>query len=207
MIIINNNFYILINYDIGNTVCIIKIYIMKYEFFGEIDTFLSLEGQLNIETDVETEAHFCSTLQIKSNNDAQLASTCKSFVKLFKISKHECGKDFSKYGNKCTEFINYWINDKLSSITKYEDVITPFYNQLQTRYKEFDIHDIFKEKIYYIKQETYKNMNILYKLYKIFDEIKESTIKNDNNIEKFKNNYNKALNQCFRETDDNFYNA
>ncbi|CAI7719072.1 hypothetical protein PVPAM_060007900 [Plasmodium vivax] len=50
-------------------------------------------------------------------------------------------------------------------------------------------------------------MYILYRLYKIFDQIKQGTMKYDKGIEEFKIIYNNALKQCILETDDNFYKA
>ncbi|KMZ88771.1 hypothetical protein PVBG_05863 [Plasmodium vivax Brazil I] len=65
--------------------------------------FLSLESQLNRVENVETQAQFCDRLKIDTYNDALLKSTCKYFVKLFKLSKQQCGNDFSTGGFKCCD--------------------------------------------------------------------------------------------------------
>ncbi|KMZ96110.1 hypothetical protein PVNG_05878 [Plasmodium vivax North Korean] len=172
-----------------------------------MDTFLYLESQLNNENEEEPEAGFCNSLDTKSDNDFQLKRTCKSFVKLFKLLKKQCGNECSTDKSKYFEFMNYWLNYKLRSIAKYDYIKTNFYKELQTKYLDSEAHSILYRKIYDIKVDTYKNMYILYKLYKIIDKIKEGTIEYKTGIVEFKTDYNNAFKQCFLETNDNLYNA
>ncbi|CAI7719071.1 hypothetical protein PVPAM_060007800 [Plasmodium vivax] len=78
----------------------------KYEFLGDMDTFLYLETQLDNENKEEPEAKFCNSLKHKPENKTQLINTCKRFVTLFKLSKNQCDNKFSTDGRKYIEFMN-----------------------------------------------------------------------------------------------------
>ncbi|KMZ95499.1 hypothetical protein PVMG_05806 [Plasmodium vivax Mauritania I] len=98
---------------------------------------------------------------------------CNEFVKLY-VSL----TDLRNYTNddinyvKCSEFLNYWVNFKLSKSMKNEDyTVRHVYNAIETHIMYSDVYDKYINFICDINKDELHKMNILYNLYEKYTDI------------------------------------
>ncbi|SBS99753.1 PIR Superfamily Protein [Plasmodium ovale curtisi] len=171
-----------------------------YDLFEHLGEYLKKETLIDSKEESEKE-NFCNNEEnsaLKSNQAVQL---CKKFVKYFEILNSayddaENSPTFKKY----PEYLNYWLNHKLRSISLPEDDTPKFYQNIQENYKECQTKGKLNDKIYQIKKINFNRMNVLYELYKIYYQLKNnSNLECHNYHEKCKENYNLALNKCYSD--------
>ncbi|CAG9485607.1 unnamed protein product [Plasmodium vivax] len=173
-----------------------------YDIFYDLSAYedykISAEGNY----DSEKKSLFCNSIDIDLHQKAQIIRICRLFVKFFMIL-HDSNKGYGSghISNKYPEFLNYWLNHHLIENSTNEKYHNKLYDCLNSYRSTFDPNNKLKDKIFDI-QKYFKNINILYTLYKNYNDIKE---KRSNDCHSFlvncKEYYNKALEKCFQGGD------
>ncbi|VUZ95024.1 PIR protein [Plasmodium vivax] len=174
---------------------------VDYDFFSEMEDYLVIEDQLDMEKAKEKEEHrpgFCNGLKHESKSITQMISICKDFVKLFNIAKAQYKSKLPSEQIKYHKFLNYWINYNLSVISDFNEIKSAFFKHMKSNSESFDPEYELKDKIKEIDIKYINNMNKLYDLYKHYLDLKTSgeEYQKDTFITGFKEKYNKVLEQC-----------
>ncbi|CAI7718372.1 Plasmodium vivax Vir protein, putative [Plasmodium vivax] len=157
----------------------------NYEFFDKIEDYI--EKVKNAESNPQlsnAQSKFalsnaeskCNAFMESSKShfmDKRTAKPiCEQFVKLYYslTDNNKCIKGVDPDYNKCSKFLNYWINFKLRKSIKNEDsTFCDVYGHLDGQLTNNDIYNI---DLYFIndidKDDLYK-MNILYNLYENYN--------------------------------------
>ncbi|CAG9485725.1 unnamed protein product [Plasmodium vivax] len=183
----------------------------SYDFFSSIETYVKFTNKVDIFTELHNFNEKCEFLsqydnRIKSNN------ICQKFQHFYKLLFVD---EPTQSGNTLItdyEYLNFWLNYQLRSINNNDySIVKEFYNNMVDNDAMFkdttDLHD----KICYIQEDIYKNMDILYTLYNNYFKIyinnktfcgnKEScSVYTEECLEKYK----KGIYQCPKEKKDNF---
>ncbi|VUZ99757.1 PIR protein [Plasmodium vivax] len=105
--------------------------------------------------------------------------------------------------DKYPEFLNYWLKHQLNVNNIHKDHHTYLYDHLKSNYSKFDEEEVLYYKIYDIEY-YFNNINVLYLLYKKYVDIKDQQSKDCKKfLETSQENYNKALDICFQDGNDN----
>ncbi|KNA02256.1 hypothetical protein PVNG_04487 [Plasmodium vivax North Korean] len=129
-------------------------------------------------------------------------------VKLYNHAILEQSYNKNKFNqHKVPEFINYWVNKHLTQAGINDTIKAQFCQNLDSITHNFDKQEVLKDKIYHIKENDVKGMNILFEFYKNFYELaqKEKSYFQEFLLN-FKKNYNDGLFKCFHEGDFKFCN-
>ncbi|SBT75083.1 PIR protein [Plasmodium ovale] len=167
-----------------------------YDVFEYSQEFFQNEEQ--IDENVALNAHFCYTEENDAlNYNIQFRNLCNKFVKLFEKLRTMNQYDSTKY-RKYREYMNYWIAYKLR-VTGLPNSLNPkFYEFLKNKYKECAPGGDLYNKIYQIHDRNFNNMDIIYKLYRIYYDLKAyNNVKCQNFYEKYQENYNLAVDKCY----------
>ncbi|CAI7724030.1 PIR protein [Plasmodium vivax] len=172
-----------------------------YSFFNNFERCYKIECQKDQESFDINLANYCKDSQFPYNNGNQVVNICKNMVKLYNnaiLIQYISQNQFIQYN--IPEFINYWINSGLTQAGINDNMkaqICPILNSIT---RNFDSPGLLKNKIYHIKENDVKGMNILYKLYKNIYEFEQKGKEYFQYfIKNFKDNYNNGLIKCFYE--------
>ncbi|SBS93530.1 PIR Superfamily Protein [Plasmodium ovale curtisi] len=111
-----------------------------------------------------------------SNDDGtpnvDLVSYCKKFKYFFDlISPKRAPENYSHYEN-AYRYLNYWINYLLKKNSSNSSIcVETFYNNLKNYDTSFDKENTLNDKIYDIKNDVLRYMDILYNLYTYYEKI------------------------------------
>ncbi|KMZ89642.1 hypothetical protein PVMG_05927 [Plasmodium vivax Mauritania I] len=150
---------------------------------------------------IAPDANYCEGAQFKYNNGNQVVDICKDMVKLFNNAIFKNVIILNPLTeNKVPEFINYWINSRLTQSGFNDNIKPEIFPKLNSITHHFDGRGLLKGKIYHIKEKEVDGMNILYELYKNIHEFEQKKTEHFKNfLENFMTNYNKGLIKCFYE--------
>ncbi|KNA00217.1 hypothetical protein PVNG_05385 [Plasmodium vivax North Korean] len=125
----------------------------------------------------------------------EIKKVCKKLMKYFFYwSKYKTDSTNTTTNNKIAnyiEYLNYLLNDKLrTNEIPVSDRLKAYADFKNIIAEQTNLNDL-KDKIYYIKEEYYKNMKTMYELYEIFykiKNIKDSTTDEQNKCSDYVNN-------------------
>ncbi|VUZ99487.1 PIR protein [Plasmodium vivax] len=150
----------------------------SYEFFEKIEEFIKKAKSAESTTSLSEDENGCNSFMQSSERyitDKETARTiCKQFIELYESltdlkSKNENDHNYIK----CSKFLNYWVNFKLSENMKNDDdSVRDVYNAIESQITGSDGHDIFLCFIYDINKDDLYRMNILYNLYDKYIKLK-----------------------------------
>ncbi|CAG9483118.1 unnamed protein product [Plasmodium vivax] len=181
----------------------------NYDIFSLSENYLILEAEIKRENGksyVNSDAIFCSSLNHGSENQ-QATEICQDFVKLFTHSKTDYGHKEESEKSKYHIFLNYWLNNELSKIANYKYKKRGFFEHLYKNYKPLGDNVNIKDIIYEEEINYINNMNILYRLYKNYEDLKEGYIPYEKFCKELKENYNAGLIKCFNDGNYGFCGA
>ncbi|KMZ81716.1 hypothetical protein PVIIG_05548 [Plasmodium vivax India VII] len=163
-----------------------------------MEYYIVLESQIDMDRKKNEITPFCNNKNFSSNSRTQLEEICNDFVNLVKYTKTQYSGKSSTEMDKYHQFLNYWINYKLSVISDYNEIKSAFFKHIKSNSQSFDPEYELKYKIKEINIKYINNMNKLYDLYKHYLDLKTSgeEYQKDTFITGFKENYNKVLEQC-----------
>ncbi|KMZ83544.1 hypothetical protein PVBG_00624 [Plasmodium vivax Brazil I] len=146
----------------------------KYEFFEQIDKYIDRASKLDVSDQLEDYDRTCAFLlnegglrKIKSN------FICEKFQYLFHLLSHSSTDDRKiNLTDSDYEFMNFWINHKVRNSDINDSVVAEkFYKDLIINGENTKKDGILKQYIYYIDDNIYEHMEILYILHNNFSKI------------------------------------
>ncbi|VUZ99977.1 PIR protein [Plasmodium vivax] len=172
-----------------------------YSFFDNFESCYKIECEKDEMNYIAPDANYCEGAQFKYNNGNQVVDICKDMVKLFNNAIFKNVIILNPLTeNKVPEFINYWINSRLTQSGFNDNIKPEIFPKLNSITHHFDGRGLLKGKIYHIKEKEVDGMNILYELYKNIHEFEQKKTEHFKNfLENFMTNYNKGLIKCFYE--------
>ncbi|KNA01628.1 hypothetical protein PVNG_05788 [Plasmodium vivax North Korean] len=149
-----------------------------YEFFEKIEEFIKKAKSAESTTSLSEDENGCNSFMQSSERyitDKETARTiCKQFIELYEsLTDLKSKKENDHNYIKCSKFLNYWVNFKLSENMKNDDdSVRDVYNAIESQITGSDGHDIFLCFIYDINKDDLYRMNILYNLYDKYIKLK-----------------------------------
>ncbi|KMZ94656.1 hypothetical protein PVMG_02545 [Plasmodium vivax Mauritania I] len=180
-----------------------------YDIFKDFGSWQTIADQADINYRNKQDSNFCSNIKYNSKNDNQLKYICSMFVILFEVSLWYCSSISKNIKDtKYPELLNYWLNFKLTEEGYKESNISNLFEYIRSNYDTFKARDILNNKIYYMDNHFFYNIHIIYKLYEIYDKLKEDKHSYYNTfLKEIKSQYNYGLEKCFHSGDINFCEA
>ncbi|SCA60309.1 hypothetical protein PVT01_000090700 [Plasmodium vivax] len=177
-----------------------------YSFFDNFESCYKVEGEKDKASILIGDEKYCKGTQFPYDNGNHVEDICLDMVKIYNSAIFNGVIIRSQLTqNKVPEFINYWINSRLTHAGFKDDEKAQICPQFNTITRNFDPQELLKNKIYPIKEKDVKGMNILYEFYKNFYELED---KGNGYLQKFlenfKNSYNNGLIKCFNGADVKF---
>ncbi|KMZ89791.1 hypothetical protein PVMG_06059 [Plasmodium vivax Mauritania I] len=150
----------------------------EYEFFKDIENYLEKFKVAQGAEALSKAERVCNSSKksygsyFKDEETAE--SICKQFIKIYNslLNDLKCISEGDSNYNKCSKFLNYWVNYKLTENMKNERNSVCFvYNILEGQITHSDGYSILLDFIYDINKDDLYKMNILYRLYKNYTEL------------------------------------
>ncbi|CAG9480855.1 unnamed protein product [Plasmodium vivax] len=178
----------------------------EYNVFYDLKTYNDNEKEVEEVEYPNDIASQCETIQnIEQGSKEEIKNICKQLMKYFLYwFKYKNVKNKTNKIDNYIEYFNYLLNDILRTNIKKEsdrpEVCKHFKNIID---EEADLSNL-KDKIYYIKEEYYKNMKTMYELYENFYKIKSAGNNGTDEGDKCKNYVNNCV-MKYREFNDKCY--
>ncbi|CAI7722654.1 PIR protein [Plasmodium vivax] len=183
----------------------------SYDFFSSIKSYVNFTKNVDIYRELHKfneKYNFASQYdnRIQSNNVCQ---KFQHFYNLLSVNEHNETRTLL---NTDYEYLNFWLNYQLRSISNNDySIVIKFYNNMVSKDAIFKDKIELHNKICYIQEDIFKNMDILYTLYnnylKIYDD-KSIICGNKESCkvytEECLKKYKKGLYQCPKERVDSF---
>ncbi|KMZ88698.1 hypothetical protein PVBG_05554 [Plasmodium vivax Brazil I] len=175
--------------------------------FEDFNIFETIEIYIKENYESNVKAAFCESLDYESNTnpDLQLVNTCKRFVTLFDGLIGHCTHNVDELNKKkYPEYMNFWLNYQLFSSAYNKKQKLKFHNELASKYSNFKAESILNNKMFVMDDKYFRNMSIVYKLYKmLYIETERKNTKCDEFLEDFKKLYNEGIKKCYIDGDIN----
>ncbi|KMZ76603.1 hypothetical protein PVIIG_05785 [Plasmodium vivax India VII] len=178
----------------------------SYEFFENIEKYIeNAKSAESTPTSSKAQSECNSFVQFFGSdfkNTTRAKIICEHFIKLYdSLTELKSNSNSDTNYNKSSQFLNYWINSKLSeSMLNEDDSVCDVYNSLESRITDSDGHHIFLNFIYNINKVDLKKMNILYSLYEKYTDL-YTILKNNSKVDT--ESTFRYSNKCFND----YYNA
>ncbi|SBT74193.1 PIR protein [Plasmodium ovale] len=181
---------------------------MYYEIFGDLVKYELKESEIQ-ENSSESVNFFCNAILRLPGSTTDAVNLCKKFVHFFTILNLAYSDPTTTVNsNKYREYLNYWLNSQVRARNISATMKSSFYRYLINNYSKYGTGDKLKDKIYHIDDTYFFRINLLYQLYKIYNELNIGKNKNcSKSIDDFKTCYTVAWKKCFSDKDDNFCSA
>ncbi|VVA00245.1 PIR protein [Plasmodium vivax] len=179
-----------------------------YSFFNHFESCYKVECEKDKPSFFTDYANYCKDANFPYNEGNQVEVIFLDMVKLYNnaiLGRIVTPVLFKQ--NKIPEFINFWINNRLTQSGFSDDIKAQICPKLDSITRNFDEQQLLINKIYHIKEKEVDGMNILYEFYKnIYVSAQKENDYFQKFIENFKKNYNDGLFKCFHEGDVKFCN-
>ncbi|CAI7719360.1 PIR protein [Plasmodium vivax] len=179
-----------------------------YSFFNHIESCYKVECEKDKPSFFTDYANYCKDANFPYNEGNQVEVIFLDMVKLYNnaiLGRIVTPVLFKQ--NKIPEFINFWINNRLTQSGFSDDIKAQICPKLDSITRNFDEQQLLINKIYHIKEKEVDGMNIVYEFYKnIYVSAQKENDYFQKFIENFKKNYNDGLFKCFHEGDVKFCN-
>ncbi|KMZ95757.1 hypothetical protein PVMG_05356 [Plasmodium vivax Mauritania I] len=142
-----------------------------YAFCNYLDQYISTNVWLSDELISTEYAYYCTFDIDDPFRRSNLESLCVKFKKLYNII-FDIFDEYSSMKNENGEYLNYWLNNELKNKHISNISSLDFYQKLINNDSSFDTEQKLKYKIHDIKEEHLKQMDILYELNTIYNNIK-----------------------------------
>ncbi|SCO70542.1 VIR protein [Plasmodium vivax] len=197
-----------------------------YEIFQNLTEYRKNEGLIDLK-EYTAETSFCGDPKspLKSNSGA--VDICKRFVILFKRlnpsedTAAERSDDHPAAPNSSatpqhTAFLNYWLSTQLRDKNIPENLRHLFYLHLKTHYDKFKGKYKLTDQFHPIESAHLEKLDILHELYRQYYELKNNKLGGGekkegdrdevclNFLQNCKDNYNKGLEKCLPQADNQF---
>ncbi|CAG9474540.1 unnamed protein product [Plasmodium vivax] len=150
----------------------------SYDFCNYLDHYIIKERSLPNELQSIRYTYGCIFISDDSFRMNDLENLCGKFINLYDLIFVPF-VEYSTRNNENSEYMNYWLNKELNNKGISNLSAQAFYQKLITNDKFFDKQEgLIKTKMHYIEEEHLKKMNILYDLYTIYYDIKNTSYNN-----------------------------
>ncbi|EDL42950.1 variable surface protein Vir5-like [Plasmodium vivax] len=198
----------------------------KYEIFQNLTEYRKNEGLIDLK-EYTAETSFCGDPKspLKSNSGA--VDICKRFVILFKrlnpsegtTAERSDGHPASSISSatpKHAAFLNYWLSTQLRDKNIPENLRPLLYLHLKTHYDKFKGKYKLTDQFHPIESAHLEKLDILHELYRQYYELKNNKLGGGekkegdrdegclNFLQNCKDNYNKGLEKCLPQADNQF---
>ncbi|VUZ99356.1 PIR protein [Plasmodium vivax] len=183
----------------------------SYDFFSSIEAYVNCTKTVDIFTELRNFNEKCKFVS-QYDNRIQSNNVCQKFQYFYELLSEIKPTTSGKLYMTDYEYLNFWLNYQLRSINNNDySIVNKFYNNMVDSGAMFKDKTELHNKICYIQEDIFKNMDILYTLYnnflKIYDDKniicgnKEScSVYTEECLKKYK----KGIYQCPKEKKDNF---
>ncbi|SBT83414.1 PIR protein [Plasmodium ovale] len=168
-----------------------------YDIFENLVIYFQNEDLIE-DSNFNYNARFCYLQENETfKSNFQVIKLCEKFVKFFEKLKSLYKDDGTKY-HKYREYLNYWLTYKLMTIAVPKKDKPEFFKIIQSNCDKLAPDGELKDKIYQITENDFDNMDIIYKLYRIYYELKSyNNVKCEEFHTKYEKYYNLAVNKCY----------
>ncbi|KMZ98766.1 hypothetical protein PVNG_00560 [Plasmodium vivax North Korean] len=147
--------------------------IVNYDIFYNLNKYKEIENlSKNDVSSAPFDTSFCNRKTIPgTEHDQKFETLCKNFIKFFLLLNSEQYKRVSP-GKRHFDYLNYWLNDELKPDRKSVTNFIKFLDErLDKKFKGYNDYINFKNKIYYMNDDIFGRMGILYNLYDNYSKI------------------------------------
>ncbi|SBS95633.1 PIR Superfamily Protein [Plasmodium ovale curtisi] len=190
-----------------------------YSFFKEFKKYKLYEGEMEKKFLDKKESTTCDAFEtnVEISSTEKANDICKKFKIFYKfiiyINENSQSKFNSLYNNDFA-YLNYWLNGKLRNTKISHNInVESFYESMSTREREFTGNNLFEKKLFHIKEDDFKNMELLISLENSYSEIFKDIFSREYEEKisclgyytKYINTYEDGIRRCSNNT--NFCNA
>ncbi|SCO67917.1 VIR protein [Plasmodium vivax] len=152
---------------------IVNVSESAYGIFYNLNKYKEIENlSKNDVSSAPFDTSFCNRKTIPgTEHDQKFETLCKNFIKFFLLLNSEQYKRVSP-GKRHFDYLNYWLNDELKPDRKSVTNFIKFLDErLDKKFKGYNDYINFKNKIYYMNDDIFGRMGILYNLYDNYSKI------------------------------------
>ncbi|SBS82512.1 PIR Superfamily Protein [Plasmodium ovale curtisi] len=153
----------------------------KYDFFKDMDKYLKYEKDLEVNYEGDSSIINCAfTLSGFYGDNVKPATVCRKFKYLTKLIYTKRLEDLPNFNM----YLSYWLNAELAKIHDINTCAKFFYRTLQVKDPKFRAEYSSTIKIHDIPENDLITMNVMYTLYKKYNEINEIINNNTPDVKK-----------------------
>ncbi|SBS99025.1 PIR protein [Plasmodium ovale] len=140
----------------------------NYDFFSYMDKYMKLDKDADLNYSNDNYSNTCdSVIHDYPGNIEKYINVCKNFKYLIKLLYNEKFHSDSIY----SDYLSYWLNDKLSAIPDNITCAKFFYQTIKTKDRTFNSTYSSRVNVHNIKPDDLSTLRTLYTLHKKYNEI------------------------------------
>ncbi|VUZ96303.1 PIR protein, partial [Plasmodium vivax] len=182
----------------------------SYDFCNYLDHYITRERWMSSESKSLQYTYYCRFSFVGYNKADDLEKLCANFKNLYSKIFSSFSYDYSR-NKENIEYINYWLIKELKNKKILDTSAKEFYQKLISEDSEFDTQRKLKDKIHDIEVEHLKKLNILYDLYTIYYDIKNTSYNNvemcNSHSTKCFQKFTEAIQSCSTDKKDKYCEA